>query len=284
MSPLKRIVRLAFLLSVILIVAAGCGTTNDQNNIFNPATGQHPDGWFPLPELHVSAARQNVDACKECHGELLDGGISKLSCTTCHTNGMIMNETVALTGCISCHGDPPSGTTYPNRSGAHAAHNALPNVTSVCGTCHEGAGTMTPEHFNGVVNVQLLTTYSAKTGTATYNPVDNTCSQISCHGGQTPPAWLSGRQIDVNTQCTACHIYGTTEYNSYNSGQHGLHVNQMHIDCIYCHDTRKLAVNHFTTLNTPEMEGPASATIYDTINYTNGTCATPQCHGVRSWF
>jgi hypothetical protein len=51
-------------------------------------------------------------------------------------------------------------------------------------------------------------------------------------------------------------------------------------------------VNHFTTLSTPAMEGPASATIGGTgtvvTSYSAGSC-TPSvgssggCHGTRSW-
>jgi predicted CxxxxCH...CXXCH cytochrome family protein len=139
------------------------------------------------------------------------------------------------------------------------------------------------------VDVAFLgTTYNVKSGgSATYNVAGFSCSNISCHGGQTTPNWQSGT-INVNTQCTACHAYGTTQYNSYNSGQHYLHLidpnngPQPKLICTNCHDTTKLTTSHFTKLNTSVMEGPASATILNTVNY-NGTSCNPSCHGNETW-
>jgi predicted CxxxxCH...CXXCH cytochrome family protein len=112
-----------------------------------------------------------------------------------------------------------------------------------------------------------------------------TCSNVSCHGGKAAPNWLTGT-IDVNTECTSCHAAGTTQYNSYNSGEHSRHVSRF--TCTVCHDTTKLAVNHFTKLNTAAMEGPASATIVNAVNY-NGTSCNPSaggltgCHSSHNW-
>ena len=49
--------------------------------------------------------------------------------------------------CTSCHGDPPSGATYPNVAGKHAVHGALPGM-GVCNPCHNGLDTGTLEHYN----------------------------------------------------------------------------------------------------------------------------------------
>ena len=185
--------------------------------------------------------------------------------------------------CTSCHAKPPSGTAAPNRSGAHAVHNALSNVTNVCDTCHNGAGSGTAKHKTGTVGVAFPAAFNAKSGTAVYS-AEGTCSNVSCHGGQTTPGWLSGATIDVTTQCTSCHAYGTAEYNSFVSGEHSLHVISLGIACTACHDTTKLAVSHFTTLNTTAMEGPASATLNNSLNYVPATfsCA-PSCHGTEYW-
>ena len=129
-----------------------------------------------------------------------------------------------------------------------------------------------------------MSSYNAKSGIAVYNS-DGTCSKVSCHGGQQTPVWMTGA-IDVNTACAACHVYGTAlatpEYNSYYSGEHDIHVNANGISCQLCHDTTKLAVDHFTTLNTTTMEGPASATILNSFNYSGGSCS-PTCHETRLW-
>jgi len=108
---------------------------------------------------------------------------------------------------------------------------------------------------------------------------------VSCHGGVTTPVWGSG-SINVDTQCTSCHIYGTAlatpEYNSFYSGEHDFHVNEENISCTQCHDTTALAVDHFTALHTTTMEGPASATVLNSLGYSGGSC-TPYCHETRPW-
>jgi len=246
-------------------------------------TKVHMLAWYPdVQTNHRAYALANgTTKCANiyCHGAALTGvSLSGPSCSTCHT--------WPFTGgvCGTCHGIPPTGTSFPNTAGSHTAHTVL-STTIVCSTCHLGAGSGTSLHQNGTADVILDTTYSAKTGTPGFNTAANTCSRVSCHGGQTTPSWLTG-VINVNTQCTVCHASGTTQYNSYNSGEHSLHVSRF--ACTVCHDTTKLAVNHFTKLNTSVMEGPASATIVTAIGY-NGTSCNPSaggltgCHSSHTW-
>jgi predicted CxxxxCH...CXXCH cytochrome family protein len=165
-------------------------------------------------------------------------------------------------------------------------HAAL-NGTITCSICHQGAGSGTIYHINGVANVFIDTAYNAKTGTASYNAGTATCSLVSCHGGQTTPNWGTGT-IDVNTQCTSCHASGTAQYNSYNSGEHNRHVNNENVGCTVCHNTTQLAANHFTALNTTAMEGPAAATINASVNYNGNSCNPSAggmngCHGSENW-
>ena len=278
MSSLKKSMIAGLLLAAGLLVMGGCGSENNDSP-FDSDDQQHPANW--LVSGHPAAAQADPSVCTECHGDDFSGGISRVACASRHTNG----SPLTLTACTSCHGKPPTGTIAPNQAGAHnttTGHFAVQVVLpDSCNTCHNGAGTGTTNHYNGVVNVQLLSsTYSAKSGTVVYN-ADGTCSNVSCHGGQTTPAWLTGH-IDVGTQCTSCHAFGSSEYNSFVSGQHGFHVNVLLISCIECHDTTKLAVSHFSALNTSQLEGPAAATINSNVNYDGATC-TPQCHGKDTW-
>jgi predicted CxxxxCH...CXXCH cytochrome family protein len=272
MSQIISVRKFSLLLTVVFLAVVGCGTPNDQNG-FDADTQKHIADWV-VPK-HAPMAQADVASCMGCHGEDLLGGISGKSCTACHLNGM-----VALTGCTSCHGKPPTGGVAPNRIGTHPSHNALPRVTNVCDTCHSGAGTTTARHFNGAVDVSFLSVYNAQSGTAARN-ADGTCSAVSCHGGQTTPAWMTGL-IDVNTQCDSCHAFGSAEYNSFISGRHDSHVNTFGFECTRCHSTSRLAISHFTSLNTSIMEGPASATLNSSLTYTGGSC-TPLCHDTRSW-
>lgn len=273
MSQIILIGRYNFLLLIALMAFAGCGTPNDKTP-FDSDAGKHASDW--VYAKHAAASKEDSNSCMECHGSDFSGGLSGVACAACHQNG----SPITLTACTSCHGNPPNGTIAPNRSSAHPAHNALSYVANVCNSCHNGAGTGTANHYNGAVNVMILSAYYAKSGASVRN-ADGTCSLVSCHGGQTTPVWLSGT-INVNTQCTSCHAFGTSEYNSFVSGQHDFHVNEAHFPCSRCHDTTKLAVNHFTSLNTSVMEGPASATLLSSLTYTNGTCS-PGCHGTLPW-
>jgi predicted CxxxxCH...CXXCH cytochrome family protein len=257
----------------------GCSDPNTQAALFNADTGKHPSGWAAS---HGSSYAIYQNTCHDCHGTDLKGGISDIGCFTnvaCHAG---------VTSCGICHGDPPSGTMFPNTAGAHAVHTAL-SVGLTCDACHTGAGSGTALHMNYVADVALsntiLTTFKAKSGNVSYNAGSVTCSKISCHGGITTPNWISGA-IDVNSQCMSCHTYGTAaqtpEYNSFYSGEHNKHVNGEGIACTSCHDPARLATSHFTNLQTAAMEGPASQTIYLSIQYNGTTCNNP-CHGSETW-
>lgn len=277
MSQIAITVRLVTSVCAVLLVVTGCGTPNEKS-AFDPDRQKHAADWVYAG--HAGAAQAQATGCAECHGADLLGGVSKVSCSECHPAGP-----APMSGCSSCHEDPPSGTAAPNRRGVHRQHDLLPNVTGTCATCHSGAGSMTANHYNGIVEVAIQDSYDAKSGPAVRNG-DGTCSKVSCHGGQTTPAWLTGlATIDVNNQCYKCHAYGTAEDNSYVSGKHDYHVNIAHFPCTWCHDAGKLAADHFTTLNTNALEGLSTNTMLDELNwnkYNTRTCS-PICHSPRPW-
>jgi predicted CxxxxCH...CXXCH cytochrome family protein len=282
---------------------SGCATTNCHGSSLTGVTGSgpsctschigsatsvHPVSWGTGTQIALNHApyvtTNGSTSCQNnyCHGSTLAGVASSgPGCQSCHQNGVYP---FTATGCTSCHGNPPSGIAPPNQAGAHntvtghfASQVSLPDG---CATCHAGQGAGTESHFNGVVNVQLLTSvYSVTGSTAMYN-YDGTCSNVSCHGGNITPIWNTG-SIDVNNDCTACHSF-CTEYNGYCSGRHDSHVNEQHIYCTECHDTDKVVMKHFTTLNTMVMEGPAAGTIADNVHYSGSSC-TPSCHAQRDW-
>jgi predicted CxxxxCH...CXXCH cytochrome family protein len=182
-----------------------------------------------------------------------------------------------ISDCQPGAGPCPVEINPPNRQGGHGAHNALPNVTGVCTTCHSGAGSGTFNHFDGKNDVLFAgTTYDAKTGVAVHNP-DSTCSAVSCHGGQTTPDWFTG-SIQVNTQCGVCHqvldlaVPATDQFNSPASGEHVFHLDPVSIGrpapykCTRCHDASKLAPVHFNDLNTPAVN-EAGQTLKNILNY-----------------
>jgi len=248
-----------------------------------------PKPWRGIPgaRSHVNTDPANGAVCYDCHKDGLNSTVTPSPLAPAGTTPDCFNNTLCHaipTTCAYCHTKPPSGTVAPNRAGAHAVHYAAITLSDECNTCHNGAGVGTAKHRNGVVDVLFMSAYSAKSGTAAHN-ADGTCSKVSCHGGQTTPVWLTG-VIDVNTQCTSCHAYGTTEYNSFASGRHNSHVNTYGFICTDCHDATNLAANHFTSLNTTTLEGPASATLKGAVNYNGTTCTNVSCHssaGPRTW-
>jgi predicted CxxxxCH...CXXCH cytochrome family protein len=323
----------ALLAVSVMILAAGCG--DPKNDAFNPDTGKHKAEW--LPEQHSIAASSgttslgalipSTESCTECHGADLSGGISNVSCTTCHLGGPtaihpsvwdpiylthgpsvstgvttiascanqychgtnlagVVNSGPSCSSCHSwpydpttvtcgaCHRIPPDGTKFPNLAGKHGKH-ATSN-TSSCDICHNGASSYVGDHHNNVINFSFLAAYTPKTLlTPTFNATAKTCSNISCHGGQITPSWYTG-SIDVNAQCSSCHQSGTTQYNSYNSGEHSNHMGMSGVVCTYCHDTTKLLAVHFNDLNTPAMT-QANQTILDALNYNGSSCLFT-CH------
>lgn len=238
-------------------------------------------------------------SCGPCHD--VSAPTTKVGpvCVTCHAAA----SPLSATNCASCHGNPPNGAApagaaYPNVAGGHGVHFALNAAGSPvsCDACHDGLGSGTLPHYNAAVSrtapgdVAFTAVYDAATGASSFDNAAATCSNVSCHGGQTTPDWRTG-SIDVNNQCTACHALGTAQFNSYNSGRHALHLGLTPagvVTCRSCHNTTTLAANHFTALDTPAMEGPASATIGGTGTLVNRwnpetKSCNPTCHGNWTW-
>jgi predicted CxxxxCH...CXXCH cytochrome family protein len=252
---------------------------------------------------HTSVTSSNFAAnCGSCHFET--GSATKLgpTCTVCHQTGSPLTSL----NCTSCHGDPPSGATYPNVAGKHAVHGALPGV-GICTPCHNGMDAGTLEHYNRANarsgknalrvppgDIAFLPAYNAKSGTAAFNPTSRTCSNVICHGGQATPDWqtATANAIDVPNACLSCHVSGTPQYNSYFSGDHARHISAFGLSattCKRCHDVAKVNVSgHFQNLATPAFEQSAPETILLAVRYNGNTC-NPQaggltgCHGSKKW-
>src|SRR6266568_1690282 len=289
----------------------GC---EDCHNIYaaHPSTPP-PDSAPWRGTVTHSDAKNLANACALCHGVNLDGiGAVGPACSTCHIASPLL-----LKNCASCHGNPPSGTAYPDISGKHSTHNNLNLVTDACSTCHSGAGIGTSSHFNRVVNVTISATYNAKTGgPATYTPdtglpISNSansggqCTNVSCHGGISTPPWRTGA-LDPAVNCLSCHQSKAVsdQYNSYFSGSpiagppafpslHDFHLSAIGLICTDCHDTGKLALGHFVNLATPAFEQAPATTIKDIVNYAGGSCSPNNtgtnfsigvCHGPEPHF
>ncbi|MFU8858109.1 MAG: CxxxxCH/CxxCH domain c-type cytochrome [Deferrisomatales bacterium] len=261
----------------------------------------HPEDYI-LTHAAEATPPGAADACRGCHGPDLGGGVSGFACSDCHTAG---NPLLAQNRpCMSCHDTPPSEPSAaladrPNRAGAHGAHTAL--TGSGCRACHDGAGAGTLAHWDSFppADVAILSpTYQGNRGSALYDfdaaSGTGTCANVSCHGGQTTPAWEGGALV-VAQDCQACHESGaepgSPEANSYYSGTHVLHVAiaaavGFSPPCAACHDPLRLEEGgHFADLATPGFEGDPAGSLRDELSYVVPTCtvgsASPQfavCH------
>lgn len=237
-----------------------------------PGAPNHPVPFLTTVHTAVTTAGFNGD-CSACHAVTGSSPLSAApTCATCHQ----ASSPLVTGSCASCHTRPPSGSAFPDAAGAHAKHDALAGVTLTCSVCHSGLDSGSQAHYDRAngrpgrdglrvapAPVAFLALYSAKSGAAAFDPTTRTCSNVSCHGGQTTPAWGTGT-LNSATQCASCHTIGTTQYNSQNqvSGHHAKHAPYA---CTDCHAMTKGAntgaTNHFAFLGTQAMEGPASTTI-----------------------
>ena len=286
--------------TAITKLGTGHGGTVSAGEVTNIASWL--DSWAPAPPPVVTRNGETVynDNCSACHkvnsydadGNIDLAGQGNLVPTklaTGHGGTVTADEQTNLVNwlntfqvsdpyagaCDSCHGQPPSGNVFPDTAGSHGVHTALNGLNSNCAACHSDAA------HNDQIDRGIATVWSAKSGTATGNS-DNTCSNISCHGGRNTPAW-DGGSINVDTQCSSCHSYGTGQYNGYYSGEHNKHVRDKGFSCSTCHDADRLRNGHFTNLETRTFEQAPSATIKSSLSYSGGRCSTPSCHGGENW-
>lgn len=227
--------------------------------------------------------------CINCHNiDLPRILVNAPYCMECHKGG----SPFTFTGCTSCHGNPPAGgaplgAVFPNIAGAHAKHNALDNVRGVCNTCHNGGGTGTGlkhlyDNVAGASGIDVAfpnLLFKANSGSLLFTGSDNTCSNVSCHGGIKTPGWRGALPATGDAACRQCHTVGAAqgspENNSPYSGRHSQHMATTNGGAILCTECHNMvngttgALNHFKFLNTAAMEGPASQTVQPQV--TSGT-------------
>ena len=273
---------------------------------------------FPVPEHFQATDNTFAAVCGKCHGIDPPSSLATApACRTCHVAG----SPITFLVCSSCHTKPPGGISYPNIAGAHPTHDNVTGVTGVCDRCHNGLGSGTAGHY-GRANartgkdalrvppgeVVFQSFFNAKSGTASFDNVALTCTNVSCHGGQQTPAWQTG-SINVDADCLLCHAEGPAQFNGFFSGRHNLHVALFPFlgvvpSCVACHNTTKLADPavgaHFDNLVTTGIDTRASVTIgggstlvqtyipgatagTGSCMPTNTSADTPPCHATRAW-
>ena len=146
MSNVKWMAGSCFALALTLL-AWGCAGKAGKAVPFEATKGEHPATWI---QVHYAGYAATPEQCQSCHGSTsnatLAGGISKVSCFTCHTDGVnhpagwatpaqhgkaakmapsaVPTAMVGLAHCTKCH-----GTTYTNgpASSCKACHTKAPH-------------------------------------------------------------------------------------------------------------------------------------------------------------
>ena len=134
---MKSLFRSAIAAFICLTLFA-CSKGNDSPTAIDPRTGKHASDWVVANTggNHPAVASVSQESCRECHGQDLLGGISKVSCFTASFNG------------IGCHPNGPghpAGFSNPDTHGARAkAAAGGVNGLATCKGCHgidyRGAG------------------------------------------------------------------------------------------------------------------------------------------------
>lgn len=186
----------------------------------------------------VASDRTIGDATRHTNGFVNFSGAyagrNSSSCNTayCHTDGKgtpggaVSWTTGPALGCNGCHGNDPSpafvspagAPNYANagaaqfRANSHQTHASA--GASSCDTCHTATVTASGTaikagglHLDG----QITVSFNTAKATATWNSLSKTCSNISCHGGNSA-TWGD----PSSAGCTVCH--GSL------SGAHSIHV------------------------------------------------------------
>ncbi|MFQ6113891.1 MAG: cytochrome c3 family protein [bacterium] len=186
----------------------GCSDLREPVPTNSPATLEvHPSGWRQVnsPDFHGLFVRNNQwdwDACKSCHGENFDGGISKVACSSCHATiphpsgwvnpgsenfhgKAIRQANWQMSGCLGCHGQD-----YRGASTGVSCITCHPATPEDCIVCHGGVDNLTgapPEDLDG-----------------------NRDTEFRGVGAHT--AHLSEGQLTLGFECETCHVVPDSLY------------------------------------------------------------------------
>ena len=199
MSQIRQYKPLFALLMLLAVFSlAGCGSSNGSSS-FNSDNGSHPTtGW--LPTGHKTAANANLESCTQCHGADYAGGISRVSCTSCHIgNQQSIHPTQWGPLAFILHAD------YVKKSTNVTCANALCHGTKLDGVGGTGPS-CTSCHMGGVASMHPLwgtPTYATHGSYVKNNSNDTSgCANAKCHGIKLDGAGGAG------PSCTSCHMGG----------------------------------------------------------------------------
>jgi hypothetical protein len=255
--------------------------------LFAACAPYHPS-HYDAAGTHGLDMKMQVDDCRECHGESLDGGSSNVSCDGCHEDGW-------RTECTYCHGGRDDDTGAPPRDldgdvepddqvyAPHVAHVSDGPVHGAydCVQCHrkpEGVlwGGHAFDDTPGRAEVDF------REGIADRGSWDGESCTVYCHGnGQEEGEVL----VTADPQCGDCHVVmaSPTSQRLQMSGEHREHLSQA-MDCGDCHPN----TDGQDTLTDPAVhaDGGVDLDLGDVTIDANGRCdgtCHEENHNNREW-
>ncbi|MFC1671205.1 CxxxxCH/CxxCH domain-containing protein [Spirochaetota bacterium] len=196
---------------------------------------------------------------------------------------------------VSCHVD---GNWYDSNSSScsfchdvsSGNHNIHLSRGSVCENCHYDYQNNV-NHRNGSTDTGSDETvvFNILNQEAAWNSSSLTCSDLSCHGGNTPSIEWYG----TASGCASCHVSGNsidpvTSNGSGSDGKHVGHVQNYGMDCETCHSGYKLQDTHFNGVYGKEVT--SSIIFFNAANQSTSwnnittTCSNVNCHGDGDWY
>lgn len=255
MNLLKSISSLS-LLTLVLTLTLACSKKTPQeldqpkNTLQQSGKGiiyPHSENWA-ASGAHGAAFLKNSESCKSCHGNDLNGGTSKISCASCHTNYPHSADFKATAthgkkyyadrlNCTSCHGrDYTGGSTGISCTKCHSyPHTKNWGLPDEHGVAFYDIG-----HQSGQPPSPMKRDYSAcmNCHDKVKNPTSPATSCAGCHAdmphGQSFPGKTGtakpishgayvGSHSEQLGSCYSCH---------FNPQRHGPKIDT----CLNCHD------------------------------------------------
>jgi hypothetical protein len=151
---------LVTLLAIVALVLTSCSELNkDLPSSVSGDLKVHEDGWMNSgsANFHGAALKKtqyNLDDCSSCHSKQYTGGVSGVSCYTCHAlyphpsgykgasghQVLLLSQNYPLAQCKTCHGATYNGdgdaTLTCMKSGCHVDASNAPKSPEACNTCH----------------------------------------------------------------------------------------------------------------------------------------------------
>ena len=253
----------------------------------------HPSG-YSSPDQHGTETKLNVQDCRDCHGDDLEGGDVEVSCDTCHTPE---DPPAWRTDCTFCHGGvldstgaPPldiDGESDPERISyrAHASHVGENNhAPFACSECHSmPADVLSSGHLFDSTPAQAEVDFSEGLSAAAFYDGAGGCSSLYCHGdGQGDNG--SSEDDGIPRTCSSCHPDASSGGWSAMSGEHNRHMGEG-LSCSECHADTADADQRIIT---PELhvDGEVELVFEETTMYDISGYCTGYCHGefhLNSW-